>query len=624
MLDSPLAAASRGLVYRRRNRERPRDRGLRLLAAFGTLLLHVVFLLSFVLGPAYQLNPVPESKQQFMQVRLIEQPEPPPPPGTPPKQRGLRHRGHVGVAAPNPPPATKRTATAPAPARPAVAQPAVSEPVTADLPKTVAPAVKPVAAPKPSPSPPAAAPLLPLQPIPLAVGSPPIVLPKPTLQPPLPPVSRPEPVRKPQPEGTRPLPSPVSLVVPRLVVQAPRPVLAPTIALEAPPVTAQAPSRLVPAPAPVVPSTLELPTPPAPPLRLPQTPLALPTASVQIELPRLQVPALQAAEAQPELVPLTPVPLPPPTVRSTVKIAAADQALQPPVVARPRLSVPPVAVPAPSPASSESAPAPATAAASPAAPPAQSSKAGAREEDVSKAPDATPQGSDFATPGQPDGSAAAAESAAVSQQPAPSSTTGKGLAGAARSAGEAGSHQAGAVQGERQDQFGDYVQLKPRGDTEIMKHAAPNIGYRPTRFAKDWTPEGESSIDTALRHAVEKTTVSHTFHLPRGVRVGCKVMPLLPIALFSCGNPDPPPAPVAARVYDRLHLAPANPLFPATAASVAPVPAVAAKLDNSAECAAARVSGGPLPPGCDGAPSAPRSGPAATSSSWVPASDQFH
>jgi hypothetical protein len=130
-----------------------------------------------------------------------------------------------------------------------------------------------------------------------------------------------------------------------------------------------------------------------------------------------------------------------------------------------------------------------------------------------------------------------------------------------------------------------------------------------------------------LRRAVEKTTVEHTFHLPRGIRVKCVVMPLLPMALGACGAADPPPAPVAAKVYDRLHLAPANPVAaPPPAATTAPAPAAPLKLDNAAECAAARISGGPPPPNCAGAaPSfAPPRAPAATSSSWVPASDQFH
>ncbi len=158
-----------------------------------------------------------------------------------------------------------------------------------------------------------------------------------------------------------------------------------------------------------------------------------------------------------------------------------------------------------------------------------------------------------------------------------------------------------------------------------MSHGTPNIGYQPTRFEQDWAPEGESSIDTALRRAVEKTKVSHTFHLPRGVRVECTVMPLLPIALFGCNNPDPPAKPVAEKVYERLHLAPANPVATPTpaASSVAPAPMV--RFDNSAECAAARVAGSPPPPGCEGIvlPVKPAA-PAPSSSSWVPASDQFH
>jgi hypothetical protein len=165
-----------------------------------------------------------------------------------------------------------------------------------------------------------------------------------------------------------------------------------------------------------------------------------------------------------------------------------------------------------------------------------------------------------------------------------------------------------------------------------MDHRAPDIGYRPTRFEDDWAPEGESSIDTALRHAVEKTTVKHTFHLPRGVRINCKVSPLFPIALFGCGG-DPPAKPAKdPELYKRLDLAPVKSLDPTVSGSVAkttsaPVPTAPIKLDIAAQCAAARVSGGPLPPGCpnDGT-STPRPlpAPAAATSSWVPASDQFH
>jgi hypothetical protein len=50
------------------------------------------------------------------------------------------------------------------------------------------------------------------------------------------------------------------------------------------------------------------------------------------------------------------------------------------------------------------------------------------------------------------------------------------------------------------------------------------------------------------------------------------------------------------------------------------------KIDNSAECAVARVAGSPPPPGCEGIvlPIKPAARPASSSSSWVPASDQFH
>jgi hypothetical protein len=80
-------------------------------------------------------------------------------------------------------------------------------------------------------------------------------------------------------------------------------------------------------------------------------------------------------------------------------------------------------------------------------------------------------------------------------------------------------------------------------------------------------------------------------------------------------------------VYRRLNL-------PSTAAGVPTVPAPATSapkraaivFNNDAECAAARVAGGPLPPGCESAfaPATKPAAPARSSSSWVPASDQFH
>ena len=155
-----------------------------------------------------------------------------------------------------------------------------------------------------------------------------------------------------------------------------------------------------------------------------------------------------------------------------------------------------------------------------------------------------------------------------------------------------------------------------------MSHRTPNIGYKATRFEQDWAPEGESALDTALRHAVEKTTVQHTFHLPRGVRIKCVAMPLFPMAMFACGNGDKPAEPIDPEVYRRLYL-PAVPIAPVPPpASSASVPVAPIKLDNSVQCANARVSGGPLPPGCE-VPAKKALLPAPGSSSWVPASDQF-
>jgi hypothetical protein len=103
------------------------------------------------------------------------------------------------------------------------------------------------------------------------------------------------------------------------------------------------------------------------------------------------------------------------------------------------------------------------------------------------------------------------------------------------------------------------------------------------------------------------------------------------IALVGCGNADAPAKAGKAEDYRRQYLAPAKPLDSAAAASTAttgsaPVPAAPVHLDNAAQCAAARISGGPLPPGCpsEGVPAPRPVQPATPSSSWVPASDQFH
>jgi hypothetical protein len=429
--------------------------------------------------------------------------------------------------------------------------------------------------------------------------------------------------------------------------------MAPSIALRVEPPrmdTAASVSALraqVPA-APPVPDLQPVPLPAqlAPTVEL-QAPLSVPAPVAARDVPRVQAPALKVAEAQLQAVPVPAVDAVRVSARpAAVKITVPDATVEQRTPAITQVVAPPAAPPAAAvPAPPPPTPLPPPAAAPtpvPATAPAThetaqverpTSAPAATEPDVSTAPDATPQGRDDAVLGSPAATATSTPSAAPSAASAraagaPSNeATGDHEQGLGKLAGQTGGKQPGAAQGERSGAPGDYIQLKPRGDTEVMHRSTPNIGYKPTRFEGEWTPYGESSIDTALRRAVEKTTVEHTFHLPRGIRVKCAVKPLLPIALFGCANPDPPPAPVASKVYDRLHLAPANPVAaPTPVADTTPAPAPTLKLDNAAECATARLSGGPPPPDCADttSPVAPVHTPASTSSSWVPASDQFH
>jgi len=596
LLDSPLAAATRGRVYHLRRRPPPPSRGRRALALLGTLLVHLLCLFAFVLGPAYEPTVLPDKpREPLLQVRLIEPPEPPPPPpvhGTPPKQRGPRQQGRQ-------PPAPRVE-----PSANAVPVQAAAAPATPAAPVKAAPAPAVAAAPPPPVSLPAPTPLPLPQPAAPAVPAAPLALSLPMPVAPALPAPQPEPERPPTPEGNRPILPPVALALPQATV--PAAAAPPAIALQVAAPTMLAPLSETPEPAPAPPQV-----PRAQPQALaPAAPRALPGPKLVPELTTpVRVAAAEPAEstappepptaltpARVELPPATPRPLPPPAaLRPAVPTPAAVAALTP--------------EPEPTPAPAASAPSlPATA-------------------EVSRAPEATPQGSDTATVGEPAGAASVAPPSAAKPVVRAAASTGSRPA-SSLAAGKLGGNRPGAVQGAEHGAVGDYVQLKPTGDTEIMRHRTPDVGYRPTRFEQDWTPEDESSVDTALRRAVEKTTVKHTFHLPRGVRVECAVKPLLPIALFGCGNPDPPPAPVAASAYAPLHLAPAAPPAPVAAASA---PAAAAstpmvKFDNAAECAAARVAGGPLPPGCasDLAPATPVRLPASSSSSWVPASDQFH
>jgi hypothetical protein len=644
MLNSPLAAASRARVFHMRTRQRPRERGLRTAAMVGALLLHLLFLFGFVLGPAYQPKPPHETKGHFVQVRLIEPPEPPPPPpvrGLPPKKHGPRHQGHRSRVAST----SERSANIQA-AQVAQPTPKPTRPVMAKPVKASAKVTKPFAAPKPPVALPKPAPAPDLQPVPLASEPPAIQLPTPVLQPPVPPKFQPESVRPPQAEGNQFIPPPPSLAMPEVPKEASPPVTLSSIALntEVPKSTRAASVTLQPVQlsmSPPIPELQPVPLPaqPSPSVNL-QTEVITPAPTVPQERPQIQAPAVDVTEAELAAVPITPTessdlqPQAP-----AVKLNIADTAPKPsiaPSIAPAKLSAPAAqADVSPSPLASASEPAKSTSAsAAEQAAAAQTTPAPGdvtSGRDVSTAPDATPQGDDNARPGEPAGAVAESQNPATNSaatKPAVGQAGDKGDKGIGKGkqqgSGQPGGNQAGADQGAKQAAPGGYIQLKPRGDTDIMSHGTPNIGYKPTRFEQDWAPKGESSIDTALRHVVEKTTVEHTFHLPRGIRIKCDVKPLLPMALFGCHNADPPPKPVSAKVYERLDLAPAAPLAPPEPAASVARPAAMVRMDNSAECATARVSGAPPPPGCEAISLPVQLRPASSSSSWVPASDQFH
>lgn len=642
MIKSPRDAATWALVYRRRRGDRPRDRLLKLLGFIGTLLVHLAVLLGVILGPPYELpSPPPEPKGNALMVRLIQnKPQPPPPPpvrGVPPKEHGPTHRGNTAQvtratheASTAAPVAVVTQPPAPAPKQePVVAQ---AKPAAQKAQAPAAP-LPPITLPKPS-APPIE------QPTPTGLPPPALSLQAVQAPQPVPPQFQPEPVRKAQPEGTQPMPPLPSVALPTQPAQSAQTLTAPPIAVEKP--------SLTPVPMPSVATAQPSPTtaaPPSPSLQpVPLPAQVAPTVNLQASAAPLATPNVPRTsqqvlgpvvrpQEQPQLapVPVTPVAAPTPNVSPSAPALTieAPKLAVPSVSLRPQLS--PSLAPAPTTPQSEAKPSSSpsnekeTAAASSPAPNAATSSAPANEGNASAstAPNATPQGSETGNPGQPNGviQSQAENNGTQGTQPSPSIGTGNNTAG----------EQGGGTPGTPN---GTYIQLKPRGDTEIMSHNTHLPNYKATRFDKYWTPEGESSVDTALRHAVEKTTVKHTFNLPQGVRIECGITPLLPSALFGCHNPDPPAKPLDKKIYDRLNLPTQNASIPKTetaAASSAPTPAAPVVLDNSAECAAARVSGGPMPPNCPPADSTQKLLPqpikpvgTPTSGSWVPASDQFH
>jgi hypothetical protein len=264
------------------------------------------------------------------------------------------------------------------------------------------------------------------------------------------------------------------------------------------------------------------------------------------------------------------------------------------------------------------------------------------EAEQGKAASARAAGETAGNPAQPAVPGEATAQASGSNTPGAAAASGKPGAATGADEGErptganGSSHRDDGVAGGQGDKAGQvagaYVELKPRGNLVPQSGSRVHIDYKATRFEGAWTPKGESSVDTAVRHGVEAATVRGQVSLPRGVRLNCVAGPgntggaMKAISLFTFGcTGDDQSKPASQEALAKVQtMAPARPLAenlpPANAATVAAAPVA---LDNTALCATARVTGGPLPAGCEASIKINVPAPAANAGSWVPASDQF-
>jgi hypothetical protein len=645
---SPREAAMRALVYRRLLREKPRESVRRIVGWVGTILIHLVFLFGMILGPAYNVLPAPPEPDNpaALQVRLLDKPPPPLPPvrGTPstaPVAR-VKHtttwdtkasraaRGSHAAA----------VAAAKAPARPAVAVPAAQPPKVKAAAKPVAPppsvaavAERPVVQPKAPP------PQRDLEKVPLPTPAPPdlaVDTPKPQV---VPPTFQPEPVRRPQEEGSEAMPPPASLSLP------PTPAAQMTVTPTPPTITAE---RTTPVPT----QAMTLATVPRPEVEessAPPTPQDVPLPQVAPELAAPTPDLTVDTRPVPPKVSVQVVSAPP--VEAEAELAAVPDATAKPSVSAPVAAVdrPSVQAPAVSPGEIQRPVAGLDTA--PSAPGQAAGDTAAGESTAQVAATQGKQGEDHAAEavkGQSAGKASPGD-ADVSGSNTPGADKESGKPGAVKGADE-GERLTGANgtsnrsdgvvggQGDKTGQVGAYTELKPRGNVTVQNGPHFHVDYKPTRFDGAWTPKGESSVDTALRHGVEATTTHATVSLPRGIRLNCTAGPgtagakdasatMNAISIFSigCSGGDGPPKPANPDATAKNQtMAPARPLAenlpPANAATAAAAPVA---LDNTAYCTAARIAGGPLPPGCETSIKINVPAPNAASGSWVPASDQF-
>src|SRR6187402_2797585 len=651
---SPREAAMRALVYRRLLRQKPRESARRIAGWVGTILIHLVFLFGMILGSAYDVLPPPPEPDnpEALQVRLLDKPPPPVPPvrGTPSTApvATVKHtttwdtkasraaRGSHAAA----------VASAKAPSHPAVAVPSAQPPKAKPAPKPATPppnvaavAERPVVQPKAPP------PQHDLEKVPVPTPAPPdlaVDTPKPQV---VPPTFQPEPVRRPQEEGSEAMPPPASLSIP------PIPASQMTVTPTPPTITAERTT-----PVPTQPITLAtVPRPEVEESSAPPTPQAAPLPQVAPE-PAAPTPDLTVdTRSVPPKISVQPVAAPPVEVEAELEAVPLPDAVAKPSVSAPVATVdrPVVQAPAVSPGEMQR---PVAGIDTAPSPPGQAPGDIAAGESAAQAVAAQgKQGANHAAEavqGQSAGKASPGD-ANVAGSNTPGAAQQSGKPGASKGA-EEGERLTGANgtsnrsdgvvggQGDKAGQVGAYTELKPRGNVTVQNGPHFHVDYKPTRFDGAWTPKGESSVDTALRHGVEATTTHFVVPLPRGIRLNCTAGPgtaggngaggakagaaMNAISIFTlgCGGEPPPKAASPDATAKNQTMAPAKPLAdnlpPANSATVAAAPVA---LDNTAYCTAARIAGGPLPPGCEASIKINVPAPNAASGSWAPASDQF-
>ncbi len=102
------------------------------------------------------------------------------------------------------------------------------------------------------------------------------------------------------------------------------------------------------------------------------------------------------------------------------------------------------------------------------------------------------------------------------------------------------------------------------------------IDYKPTRFEKDWAPDGESVLHSAVRKTLLEGTV---VTLPGGTRVRCALSPLALAGGCGLAGPEQMSAPLHVE-FKRNNLPTATPLIKPSEAASSAKPAKPSSVDS--------------------------------------------